>query len=106
MKVIDSPNLGLYLAQKLILSELITFSNLRDGDLSNVHSNWHSAIDTTQLCLVSTSPGAQVLILPEFITFNITSFDHLGEILKCHFKISTHIFSRSLRPQLSKHQCT
>ncbi len=34
-----------------------------------MHSDWHSAGEMTQLCLVSISLGVQVLILSEFITF-------------------------------------
>ena len=56
--------------EKLILSEFITFSNLRNSYLSMVHSYWPSPVRMTHFCLVSTSLGAQVLILIEFVTFN------------------------------------
>ncbi len=36
---------------------------------SNVHSDLYSEMEMTQLCFVSTSLGAQVLILSEFIMF-------------------------------------
>ncbi len=34
-----------------------------------MHPEWHTPVEMTQLCLVSTTLGAQVLILSEFITF-------------------------------------
>ncbi len=48
--------------KELILSEFVTSTNLRNSDLSNMHSDWHSPLEMTQLCLVSTTLGPKELI--------------------------------------------
>ncbi len=80
-------------AKELILSEFITFNNnhnLRNNEISNVHSDRRSAGKNDPTLHCSTSLGAKELILSESIMF-VPPCAHVQAQCSCQLNITLSV---------------